>query len=108
MSDYNPNLGPNGPDRYGRYDTDPAMGSGRSGLVLLAGLAGVALIGGFLYFGNPQNASAPQQAQAPTTTERTLTETPASPNQDRPALGNTVTPDAPAAPMTPAPATPQE
>ena len=108
MSDYNPNLGPNGPDRYGRYDTDPAAGSGRSGLVLLAGLAGVALVGGFLYFGNPQNGSAPQQAQAPIATERTLTETPATPNPDRSGGGDTIQPAAPTAPMSPAPATPQE
>lgn len=76
MSDYNPNLGP-GPDKYGRYDyQDPNDGGGRAGWALLAVLGGVAVVGGFLYFGNPTNTVNEQQAQAP---ERTLTE-PARPN----------------------------
>lgn len=99
MSDYDPNLGPGRPG----YDpTDPyrAPDSGRPGFVLLAALAGVALIGGFLYFGNPQNTTGPEQAQAPAPIERTVTDTPAStPNADRPAAI-----PLPANPATPAPA----
>jgi hypothetical protein len=96
MSDYNPNdLGPNR-DRYGR---DPAYGtdSGNSGFALLAILAGVALVGGFLYFANPQNNSE-QQAQTPPTTERTLTPK-ADPNSmpgiDRPKPPGSAAPTAP-------------
>lgn len=100
MSDYDPNLGRN---RFGNDPQDPyrAPDEGRPGYILLAALAGVALVGGFLYFGNPQN-SAPEQAQAPITTERTLTDTPAAPNPDRPAAI-----PMPANPATPAPAAPR-
>ena len=59
MSDYDPNLGPGRPgyDPLNRQ-ADPyrAPDDGRPGYVLLAVLAGVALVGGFLYFGNPQNS----------------------------------------------------
>jgi hypothetical protein len=62
-------------------------------------------VGGFLYFGNPQNSIGPEQAQAPAPIERTLTDNPANPtatpNPDRPAAvpmpGN---PAAPAPPRT--------
>ena len=98
MSDYNPNdFGPNR-DRYGRdaaYGTD----SSNSGFALLAILAGVALVGGFLYFANPQNSSE-QQAQTPPATERTLTPK-ADPN---PVPGI----DRPKPPGSAAPAAPQE
>jgi hypothetical protein len=82
MSNYDPNLGPGRPG----YDpTDPynTPDSGRPGYVLLAALAAVALVGGFLYFGNPQNSTAPEQAQAPAPIERTVTDTPAG--TERPA-----------------------
>lgn len=104
MSDYDPNLGPG---RFGYDPKDPyrAPDDGRPGYVLLAVLAGVALVGGFLYFGNPQNAG-PEQAQAPAPIERTLTDNPANPtatpNPDRPAAI-----PMPANPATPAPATPR-
>jgi len=75
MSNYDPNLGPGRPG----YDpTHPyeAPSDGRPGYILLAALAGVALVGGFLYFGNPQNSAiGPEQAQAPV--ERAVTDTPA-------------------------------
>ena len=101
MSDYDPNLGP------GRFGYDPkdryrAPDDGRPGYVLLAVLAGVALVGGFLYFGNPQNG-APEQAQAPIATERTLTDNPGAPAAtDRPAAI-----PMPANPAAPAPASPR-
>jgi hypothetical protein len=86
MSDYNPD-----PGRYGRYDyRDPDPGNGRAGYVLLAVLAAVALVGGFLYFGNPENR-APEQAQAP---DRTMN----APAPQAPGPGGTP------APMRPAPA----
>ncbi len=109
MSDYNPNdLGPNR-DRYGQqlgYETS----TGNSGFALLAILAGVALVGGFLYFANPQNNE--QQAQSPTATERSLTETPsANPNTvpgiDQPKPPASAAPMAPVTPAQPRPA-PQE
>lgn len=101
MSNYDPNLGPGRPG----YDpTDPyrAPDSGRPGYILLAALAGVALVGGFLYFGNPQNgAIGPEQAQAPTPVERTVTDTPATPNADRtiPLPANPTPAPTPAAPQ---------
>ena len=101
MSNYDPNLGPGRPG----YDpTDPshtAPESGRPGYILLAAVAGVALVGGFLYFGNPQNSPiGPEQAQAPAPIERTLTDMPAAtPDADRPAAI-----PLPARPATPAPA----
>ena len=101
MSDYDPNLGPG---RFGYDPKDPyrAPDDGRPGYVLLAVLAGVALVGGFLYFGNPQNG-APEQAQAPIATERTLTDNPGAPTvTDRPAAI-----PLPANPAAPAPATPR-
>ncbi|MDB5487403.1 MAG: hypothetical protein JWQ58_1118 [Reyranella sp.] len=101
MSDYDPNLGSG---RFGYDPKDPyrAPDDGRPGYVLLAVLAGVALVGGFLYFGNPQNG-APEQAQAPIATERTLTDTPRAPAAaDRP----TAVP-MPANPAAPAPASPR-
>ncbi len=109
MSDYDPNLGPG---RFGHDPKDPnrAPDDGRPGYVLLAVLAGVALVGGFLYFGNPQNASGPEQAQAPAPIERTVRDTPAATNADRPAAipmpANPANPAAPA-PVAP-PAAPQE
>lgn len=74
MSDYDPNLGrtPGGPNRYGQYEYRDPSEDGRSGVVLLAVLAGVALVGGFLYFGNPQNSTGTDQAQAPAAQEQTL------------------------------------
>lgn len=94
MSDYNPNLGP-GPDKYGRYDyQDPNDGGGRAGWALLAVLGGVAVLGGFLYFGNPTNTGT-DQAQAP---ERTITE-PA-----RPAANPPITPAPSPSPRGPQPA----
>ena len=105
MSDYDPNLGPARPG-YDARDPYRAPDDGRPGYVLLAVLAGVALVGGFLYFGNPQNVSAPEQAQAPAPIERTLQETPMTPgatNPDRPASI-----PIPADPANPAPVTPQE
>jgi len=81
MSDDDPNLGPGRPgyDPLNRQ-ADPyrAPDDGRPGYVLFAALAGVALVGGFLYFGNPQNSINPGQAQAPAPIERTVTETPAA------------------------------
>lgn len=101
MSNYDPNLGPGRPG----YDpTDPyeAPNNGRPGYILLAAIAGVALVGGFLYFGNPQNNTlGPEQAQAPAPIERTVTDTPGvTPDADRPAAI-----PLPANPATPAPAT---
>ena len=106
--DPNPNLDPNrlGYDHKDPYRA-PDEGSG-PGLTLLALLAGVALVGGFLYFGNPENSSGPEQAQAPAPIERTVTDTPANPTAtpnpapgaDRPAA----IPMNPATPATPAPA----
>lgn len=100
MNNYDPNLNPGRPG----YDpTDPytTPDNGRPGYILLAALAGVALVGGFLYFGNPQNTSFPEQAQAPAPIERTVMETPAAtPNVDRPASI-----PLPANPASPAPAT---
>lgn len=91
MSDYDPNLNPGRPgyDPLNRQ-ADPyrAPDDGRPGYMLLAALAGVALVGGFLYFGNPQNSPGPEQAQAPAAIERTVTDTPMNPaatNPDRPA-----------------------
>lgn len=105
MNDYDPNLNPGRPgyDPLNR-NADPyrAPDDGRPGYVLLAALAGVALIGGFLYFGNPQNSAAPEQAQAPAPIERTVTDTPAATTTDRPAAI-----PLPANPAGPAPATPR-
>lgn len=109
MSNYDPNLGPGRPG----YDpTDPsrdAPDSGRPGYVLLAALAGIALVGGFLYFGNPQNSTiGPEQAQAPAPIERTVTDTPpTTPNVDRPASIPLPADSATPAPA-PTPAAPQE
>ena len=75
MSNYDPNLGPGRPG-YDPSDPYEAPNDGRPGYILLAAIAGVALVGGFLYFGNPQtSAIGPEQAQAPI--ERTVTDTPA-------------------------------
>lgn len=78
MSNYDPNPGP------GRSSYDPthpsyrAPDNGRPGYILLAALAAVVLVGGFLYFGNPMNGTiGPEQAQAPAPIERTVTDTPA-------------------------------
>jgi len=104
MNNYDPNLGPG---RSGYDPTDPyrTPDSGRSGYVLLAALAGIALVGGFLYFGNPQNTIGPEQAQAPAPIERTVTDTPAAtPEADRPAA----VPVNPAPAPAPTPAAPQE
>ncbi len=98
MSDYNPNdLGPN----RGRYGQEPGYQteSGTSGFALLAILAGVALVGGFLYFANPQSGNE-QQAQSPPATERSLTETPGANPNAVPGI-NTPKPPASAAPTTP-------
>jgi hypothetical protein len=73
MSDYDPNFRRHidrGPNRYGEYQYSDAGGEGRPGLVLLAVLAGVALVGGLLYFGNPQNSTTPDQAQRPPVQEQ--------------------------------------
>jgi len=105
MNDHDPNLNPGRPgyDPLNRQ-ADPyrAPDDGRPGYVLLAALAGVALIGGFLYFGNPQNSAAPEQAQAPAPIERTVTDTPAVTPTDRPAAI-----PLPTDPARPAPATPR-
>lgn len=104
MSNYDPNLGPG---RSGYDPTDPyrAPDNGRPGYILLAALAGVALVGGFLYFGTPQNGNiGPEQAQAPAPIERTVTETPAAPDADRPAAIPLPANPAPAA----TPAAPEE
>jgi hypothetical protein len=77
MSNYDPNPGPG---RSGYDPTDPyrAPDTGRPGYILLAALAAVVLVGGFLYFGNPMNDTiGPEQAQAPAPIERTVTDTPA-------------------------------
>lgn len=75
MSNYDPTQGPGRPG----YDpTDPyrAPDNGRPGFILLAALAAVVLVGGFLYFGNPQNGTiGPEQARAPAPIERTVTDT---------------------------------
>lgn len=107
MSDYDPNLGrtPGGANRYGQYEYRDPADDGRPSVVLLAVLAGVALVGGFLYFGNPQNSMSTDQAQAPATTiERTAPE--AAPGAAPIAPAPQV---APAAPVNPegAPATPR-
>jgi len=114
MSNYDdPNFNPGRPgfDPADPYRADPyrTPDEGRPGYVLLAVLAGVALVGGFLYYGMPQNSAGPEQAQAPAPIERTVTDTPAAtPNIDRPAS----IPVTPANPATPAPdatpAAPQE
>lgn len=109
MSNYDPNLGPGRPG----YDpTDPyrTPDNGRSSSVLLAAVAGIALVGGFLYFGNPQNRTVgPEQAQAPAPIERTVTDTPAAnPDADRPAAIPLPANPAPAPAPTSAPAAPQE
>ena len=105
MSNYDPNLGPGRPgyDPTDPYHADPYRDpdSGRPGYVLLAALAGVALVGGFLYFGMPHESRV-EQAQAPAPIERTVTQTPAAtPGADRPAA----LPASPTDPSTPAPAT---
>lgn len=108
MNNYDPNLGPG---RSGYDPTDPyrTPDNGRSGYVLLAAVAGIALVGGFLYFGNPQNTIGPEQAQAPAPIERTVTDTPAAtPNADRPAAIPLPANPAPAPAPTSAPAAPQE
>lgn len=81
MSDYDPNLGrtPGGTNRYGQYEYRDPADDGRPGVVLLAVLAGVALVGGFLYFGNPQNSMSYDQAQAPIAQEQPLQRAPAEP-----------------------------
>ena len=99
MSDYIPNPDPNrdkfGYGRSDNYDYTADPGSGRSGYILLAVMAGVALVGGLLYFGNPQND---QTARAPETTINTPAEQPAAPAiPKRPA--QPATPAAPAAPQ---------
>lgn len=103
MSDYDPNLGPG---RLGYDPKDPyrAPHDGRPGYILLAVLAGVALVGGFLYFGNPQNSNGPEQAQAPI--ERTVTGTPMTPGANDPDRPASI--PIPANPAAPAPAAPQE
>lgn len=77
MSNYDPTQGLSRPG----YDpTDPyrTPDNGRPGYILLAALAAVVLVGGFLYFGNPMNALiGPEQAQTPAPIERTVTDTPA-------------------------------
>jgi hypothetical protein len=66
MSDYNPD--PRRPEnRYTNYDYTGETRN-RSGFALVALLAIVALVGGFLVFARPQPAD--QQAQAP---DRTMT-----------------------------------
>jgi len=101
MSNYDPNPGPGRPG-YNPTDPDDAPNNGRPGYILLAALAGVALVGGFLYFGTPQNGTiGPEQAQAPAPIERTVTDRPGlTPDVDRPASI-----PLPANPATPAPAT---
>lgn len=101
MSSYDPNPGPGRPG-YNPTDSDDAPNNGRPGYILLAALAGVALVGGFLYFGTPQNGTiGPEQAQAPAPIERTVTDRPGlTPDADRPASI-----PLPANPATPAPAT---
>lgn len=101
MSNYDPNPGPGRPG-YNPTDPDDAPNNGRPGYILLAALAGVALVGGFLYFGTPQNGTiGPEQAQAPAPIERTVTDRPGlTPYADRPASI-----PLPANPATPAPAT---
>lgn len=112
MSDYDPNLGrtPGGPNRYGQYEYRDPSEDGRSGIALLAVLAGVALVGGFLYFANPQNNTGIEQAQAPAAREQTLQRSPTdAPNNPGPIAptttppGTTATPPGPAdtAPMAP-------
>lgn len=105
MSNYDPNLGPR---RSGYDPSDPyeAPNNGRPGYVLLAALAGIALVGGFLYFGNPMNDGiGREQAQAPAPIERTVTDTPAAtPNAEAPAAIPLPANPAPAA----TPASPQE
>jgi hypothetical protein len=112
MSDYDPNLGPG---RLGYDPKDPyrAPDEGASqGYTLLALLAGVALVGGFLYFGNPQNSSGPEQAQAPAPIERTVTDTPANPTatpSPAPSADSPAAVPLPANPATPSPGpAPQE
>ena len=111
MSDYDPNLGrtPGGPNRYGQYEYRDPSEDGRSGIALLAVLAGVALVGGFLYFGNPQNSTGIEQAQAPAqeqTLQRSPTDASNNPGPIAPTTtppGTTATPPGPAdtAPMAP-------
>ena len=102
MSDYNPNINP-GPGPEGRYDyRDPNDGGGRGGYVMLAVLAAVALVGGLLYFGTPDND---QQAQAP---ETTMTAPAAPDTQGGPATPMRPATPAPGAPATPPAAQPQE
>lgn len=89
MSDYNPDPRATDPNRdYDYANADP--GNSRAGYVLLAMLAGVALVGGYLYFGTPQTHN-DQQAQLP---DRTIT----APAPEAPALpgGNAPMRDAPA------------
>lgn len=104
MSNFDPNLGPG---RFGYDPNDPtrAPDGRRPGYVLLAALAGVALVGGFLYFGTPQNTIGPEQAQSPAPVERTLTDMPAARDVDRPAAmplpANPATPDPDTTPAAP-------
>lgn len=107
MSDYDPNLGrtPGGTNRYGQYEyRDPAE-DGRPGVVLLAVLAGVALVGGFLYFGNPQNSTGTEQAQVPAQ-EQSIQRAPATEPRVIP-QATPATPTSPAAPTDAAPAAPR-
>jgi hypothetical protein len=86
MNNYDPSAGPGRPI-HDPTDPNRAPDNGRPGYVLLAALAGVVLVGGFLYFGNPMNEEiGPEQAQVPAPIERTVTDTPAAtPETDRPA-----------------------
>jgi hypothetical protein len=79
MSDYNPDPRSH-PDRYGlhnRYDytLEPSGSGERSTYALVGMLAVIALIGGVLFFANP-NPADQQQAQQPAPTQQTPAATP--------------------------------
>jgi|GEM_PF-711887 len=87
-------------------DPTRAPDNGRGGYVLLAAVAGAALIGGVLYFGMPRT-DVPEQAVTPAPIERTLTDTPVGPNA-LPAADRPASLPMPADPAAPAPTAPQE
>jgi hypothetical protein len=90
MSDYDPNLGriPGGTNQGVQYEYRDPADDGRSGMAILAVLAGVTLLGGFLYFGNPLNTTGTDEAQLPVQ-EQTLQRVPAASTDAAPAAPRT-------------------
>lgn len=111
MNEHDPNLGrnPSAGNEDSQTDRRGRAGDGRSGMALLAALVGIALVGGFLYFGNWQNGAGNDQAQTSAgeqTIERSATDASSNPGPIAPTTtppGTTATPPGPAdtAPIAP-------